>query len=425
MTQRNQIPEEVSDIEKYIQEKFTFQDALDDATDIDVDNPGSEEYTGNKVANTVFGQQTATDRFVQASSNFRYNIASDDFITSTTGSGNIGVFEGKGFAETDSTGGNAFIQDRRAIRYRSGREAGYLFTANFTNITDDGVGRAGIFDDDDGMILGEDVDGKYVNVRRDGVDDITRRADWDNPADNYSLGGLNVYRIVFGYLGVAPVRFEVLRDDTGWELLHEYTFGGGDDTNVINPFLHPGMEADSTNGTARVETGSWFAYTSGKGIDTQSRPFTERGDQTTVSTGTYEHVLTIRVKETYQGQTNKLDTQIVSTEYFGSSNAYVRAFAIRNANFNDALTYTDVDTENSFSEVSVTSTSLVSISNANVLDNNTLSAGGNSGGRSAADVGESALVTNPLEPSETVSIVMYTDGTPDVYAGIINWKELF
>lgn len=373
--------------------------------------------------NSVFGTQQMSSRYIDAQTNFRYNLASDDLETPTSNTGTTGVTEGVGFAESNNTTGTTTIENRNPVRYRPGSETGFIFTAAIPATDPDATCRIGGFDGNDGAFLGHDGDEYILGQRRDGVDTTIPKSKWDGNTTGLDLSGLNVYRIYFGYLGSAPVTFQVLTDDRGWITLDRFTFQGTPDVNFINPTLPLRMEVETTADVqARVESGSWVGYSLAEPTkDPQSRPFTRRNIRDAPAADTDEHVITIRVKETYQGQTNKVPVLPVRFAPFAKSTAYVEYTLAKNCSFGTALTYTDVNTENSvveWSDDAVTVTGTGRLVSRPVLD------GGGGGSNVVGDQADKSLLSQRLKPGDTLTAFATSSG-PDTYASSINWRELF
>ena len=382
--------------------------------------------------NSIFGVSETGVRTPQAETNFRYNLADVDFFTETTASGAVGVDGGLGFAETGTNSGTAQIEDRNKLRYRPGTASSFIVTLGFPERDGDATLRGGIFDDSDGIFIGHNGDTYEIGYRRDGVETTIPRSQWDDSLDgagdsvaDLDLSGLQVYRISFGYLGSAPFQFEVLTssEDEQWTVFHEFEFFGDEQTNIVNPVLPPRLRAASSGTTnARVISGSWFAfYVNGSAVDPQQRTFTRDAARSALDSNTNEHLLTIRVKDTFQSQPNVIQTAPVS--FRGTMDSTQRGFirAVRNASFGTALSYTDVDTDSSVSEVSRTATT---VSGGKQIGSLPISAGGGGRGTGAAG-GDTSLTTARLNNGETVSFYVVTPGTIEDASVVVDWRELF
>lgn len=389
-----------------------------------------EDRAGRQSKNTVFGHAVTGNRVVQAQSNFRYNISPSDYFTETVNSGNYGVDRGKGFVETGTNSGTARVYDKQTVRYRTGTEAGMYFTAAFPERDTDSQLRAGMFDSNDGVFIGHDGSEYTITLRSFGTDNTVPRGSWRDPLDGsgassekFTLETLSVFHISYGYLGQAPITIEALGKN-GWIKIHEFTFFDSQtDVNLQSPVLPPRIEAESTGSVnARVESGSWMGYTMSKvDNDPQSRPFTRVGERTNVASATNEHIITLRNKETYQGQTNKIPFVPVEISPAINSSQYAMVYVVKNASFGSALTYADVDTDSSTAEYSTDATT---VSGGQIVDIIPISGGGS--GRSTG-VGSSteAIPNERINAGETVSVYARSPGTPETYVSSITWSELF
>jgi len=388
-----------------------------------------KDYTGRKSANSVFGQQTSQSRQVQAQNNFLFAL-SEDVVTSTIDSGNVGVSNAKAFAETGTNSGTASVNDRNRVRYRTGTEAGMLFTAGFPQTDSNAQLQAGVFDESNGYYVGHD--GSYFLGRlNDGTETKIYQGDWDDPLDgsgpsgaDQPLSGLNVYRISFGYLGSAPVSFETLTD-SGWVQFHELSFvDSGADPHIQIPTLPPQIKATSSGSTnARVECASWMGYTfADTNPDPQDRHWSEYGERTAnLTSGTREHILTVRVKETYQGQDNHVSLKPISVQNFADAGEYTILRVTRNAGFSSALSYQDVNTEDSVCEYSDDD---VTVSNGRVIESIPLSTTGQGNSVNPSEA-TGPLPSSRILPGETLTVDALTSGTPNAYVSSLSWTELF
>jgi len=389
----------------------------------------NKDYADRQSANSVFGQQLAQNRVVQAQNNFLFSL-SEDVVTETTNSGTVGVSNAKAFAQTGINSGTASVNDRNRVRYRTGTEAGMLFTAGFPETSSSAQLQAGMFDESNGYYVGHD--GSYfVGRLNDGTETKVYQSEWDDPLDGSGssgetqpLSGLNVYRISFGYLGSAPVSFETLTD-SGWVQFHQLSFVNTDaNPHIQVPTLPPQIKATSSGATnARIECASWMGYTlADTNPDPQDRHWSEYGERTSgLTSGEREHVLTVRVKDTYQGQDNHVSLQPISVQNFADAGEYTILRVWRNATFSTALSYQDVNTAASVSEYSDDD---VTVSDGRLIEAIPMATTGQ-GNSVTPSENTGPLPSERILPGETITIDAITNGTPNAFVSSLSWSELF
>lgn len=176
--------------------------------------------------------------------------------------------------------------------YHSGGELYSLFTVAWL---DGGQAtsfqRIGLYDTSDGMFIGYENTTFGVTIRTGGVDTQTAKASFnvdtlvggstskftrDGVPEAIDLTKTNVFRIRFGWLGSAPIRFEVLSPDGNWVLFHIVRQPNSSATPSIQTADLPmTLEITKTAGATNIRMNSncWGAgiqYESGDWTDTSS-----------------------------------------------------------------------------------------------------------------------------------------------------------
>jgi hypothetical protein len=182
------------------------------------------------------------------------------------------------FAASTATNGSVIAQSYDTVQYRSGGELFALFTAAFL---DGGVAgsvqRIGLFDGTNGFFLGYEGTSFGVTVRSNSVDTTVARASWNgdlltgvatshftrgNVPESINPALFNIYRIRFGWLGSAPVKFEVLSPDGEWVCMHTVRQPNLSATpSIANPELPVRAEVTKTSGATdvRLNSNCWGA----------------------------------------------------------------------------------------------------------------------------------------------------------------------
>jgi len=170
-------------------------------------------------SNTIglFGEQWATDIKNDILAQFSYGKSTRDLkneiITST---GTVTIKDDN--LLTVSTGtdidGLAEIESYNSIRYRPGHTAMAQFTALFTEPTANNTHQwIGVADGTDGFAFGF-IDGIFsITLMRKDIH--THITDLNGNIDiaDIDFTKLNLFRITYGYLGIAPISFEIIPKD--------------------------------------------------------------------------------------------------------------------------------------------------------------------------------------------------------------------
>lgn len=155
----------------------------------------------------------------------------------TTGTGSASQVTGSlNLVTGASTAGTSKAVSTEYLRYRVGGEVYCLFTAAWSAVgAASSYQRIGLYDANEGFWIGYTDATWGVAVRTNGSDTQTAAASFNGDlltgaaGSRFTRGGtpeaidltkINVFRIRFGWLGSAPVKFEVLSADGDWVLMH-------------------------------------------------------------------------------------------------------------------------------------------------------------------------------------------------------------
>lgn len=193
------------------------------------------------------------------------------------------------FATSTATTGSIQGVSLDKTHYHSGGEMFTLFTAAFL---DGGqptsFQRIGLFDALDGLFLGYENTTFGVTIRTGGVDTQTDRVSFNvdtlsgSSTSKFTRAGIpeaidltktNVFKIRFGWLGSAPIKFEVMSPDGDWVLFHIIRQPNLSATpSIENPDLPMTVQITKTAGATniRINSNCW-----GAGIQYDSGDWTE------------------------------------------------------------------------------------------------------------------------------------------------------
>lgn len=203
-------------------------------------------------------------------------------VTSTNGgsaSANVG---GALFASSTHVSGGVQGVTAAKTNYRAGTELFCLFTAAFTAGIANSVMRLGLYDASDGMFLGYEGTAFGVTVRNNAVDTTVASGSWSEDSliggagSQFTRAGtpeavdfakLNVFRIRFGWLGSAPVYWEILAPDGHWVTFHKTLFPNLQAVpSIRNPKLPIRLDITKTAAAATdltIQTDCWAGGISG------------------------------------------------------------------------------------------------------------------------------------------------------------------
>ena len=276
------------------------------------------DHTKRPSFNTVFGDKIIGTRVPTIAAQFQYGLRSDDATIDFVGSGTTLIDDSMLKLRTGTdVDGHIGIQGNDYLRYIPGHEAYAYFTAVFTAPAADSAQRIGLFDYDggigNGFFIGYENTDFCVTRRRSGTDYKTiinmSSLNLDLPFDP-TKG--NVFKISYGYLGFAPITFEILDSDGHWVVLHKIEYPNTSAVTHIantNIPLRAEMTNKGNNTNLELRVGSVSAgVVDGGGSDPIARNFTFESPTQNI-TG-LNQLFTFRNKNSYFGITNKISTQL-------------------------------------------------------------------------------------------------------------------
>ena len=260
-------------------------------TDVNADAVGNLVVTlpHNNIA--IYGNIPVTSRINDIEAKFIGSGLLSNIVNLTvTGSGANAMTGGVAtFSTGTSANGTSQGQSLSYINYHPGFEVYSLMVAGFTTPTDAGsFQRIGIFDANDGFYVGFEGLTFGISKRSGGVDTHTARASFTgdlldgNINSDFTRSGVpeaidltkhNVYRIRFGWLGAAPILFEVLSPDGIWVIYHSIL---QPNTSVLASIQNPDLpltvivskvSSDATN--VKISSSSWAGGKTGSASDVE------------------------------------------------------------------------------------------------------------------------------------------------------------
>ena len=383
----------------------------------------------NSLRTTVFSDLIVGEKVDSISSQFHYNIASDEVITETTGSGNVVQENSMAILSTgEQEISKADLRTVDSVRYRPGHEGFAQFTARFTAEDNKGIEGCdqliGIFNDDNGYFIGFKGETFVVGRRFDGEDFITERENFnidklDGGSEsifNFIPSELNVFRIRFGWLGASSITFEILDRGGKWIEYHRMPIES-DVPSIGNPVLPLRVLLDKSEGVKNVKlaTASLNGGRVGEVNESSERFKSFNHIKENLVAGETSAVFSLKNKETYFNRQNLVTTLIL----FLSANVdgggkFINVKIIRNANFIDTPDWQDVELDNSVMEYDTTAT--------NIEGGESLISFGLSG--SGEEIIDLSNFEIRARPDETLSFAIEPFTGADALLST-RWKELF
>lgn len=226
----------------------------------------------------AFGASITSARITQISANFSQALTYNDVTSTTTSTGTVTqangsvvIASGTGTTSTASLVTNSFLS------YTPGHELYAIFTAAFTTPTSSASNqRIGLYDASNGFFIGYQGTSFGVTWRQNGVDTFTAQASFNEDTltgnvNSFFLRGAspeaidptkkNIFRIRYGWLGAAPVRFEVLSPEGRWVKFHTLRYPNtAVAPHTYNPNLPITCEVTKTASDAtnlQISSSSW------------------------------------------------------------------------------------------------------------------------------------------------------------------------
>ena len=330
------------------------QDALKAQTN------GTYDHRGYNNTISVFGDAVTGERVDDVSVKFQYNISDFDTTQTVSGSGAVSWANSIATVTTGAGIGKGDLRSKDIVRYRPGHEAYAFFTSVFSTAEADTTQRAGLFDVENGFWFGYENDVFGVGHRTGGVDAFVPQTSWNGDqllSGNFTIDPtkMNIYKISYGWLGVAPITFEVSCDNgKNWTVVHRIDLRNSQTVaSVENPMFPIRIEAESTNAPSSpitVSTASWNGGNiSGRKNDTAyvDRYFSIDAGTQSITANTPTNILTVRNPLTFQGKVNHVKSQLMLLSAAADGGKPIEITTYKNANVSGTPVFNDVSTNNS------------------------------------------------------------------------------
>jgi len=384
-----------------------------------------------------FGELNAEARADDVNVQFQYPFYNTEFdLNPAVTAGGATATVANGYLQlTSGVGGSVAVTSKNSIRYRPGHSGYAQFTASFVGA---GVGSCGVWSPgQDGFFIRVSNGVPSLGYEKGGVEVVTTAVPRQAgvtlftggtiPTELIDWTKINIFRIMFGYLGVANPVYQIKLNGRWYTLGTIQTEGKLTATHISNPVLPIGFRAA---GVMTIRTASWNGGKLGDSDIVGARFFASNSSRT-LSTTTLATVGTFRNKATYKTVTNRVKAKLVRYSLFvdapATGQGTVEVIIRKNAVTAGVPTWVDVDADNSVMEVDTVATYASggrSIFIAHV---------GYSGGAGPASASSGVNDQNALDfglfllPGETATITAQNvAGTQNVTVRVVfNWIELF
>ena len=333
-------------------------------TYLPVDKVGIVDAAGKRQSVTVFGDSIVTEKFVHIAAQFFYNINSRAFLSySVNGGGVISSASMATISSSVATNGSASLFSRDYVRYSPGQECFSFFTSQFTAGSASSHQQVGLFDDEDGMFIwmsGTTSSSSFGVCRRKGsVDSFISQSEFNldkldgtgNSRFNLNPENINVFKVSFGYLGGAPMLYEVMNESGSIIPFHRLYHGNVSKfTNLSNPILPMQAKVFKTAGTTDIvlRTASWSGGTYQHVAPAEVKVFFN-SNNSKLSITTETALLTLFNSGSFVGKQNKIVVYLTSFN-FGVQNGGNKTAKIRfvhNATLGGTPVFNQIDANNS------------------------------------------------------------------------------
>ena len=325
--------------------------------------------TDTLVPGTGGGGSTAqTDIFNQTIIGTRHNQIEIDFsstaahlltelTTTATSGGSASVGNGQGTISTGAnTNGGYKAVSNLSTTYHPHSEIYAAFTTIFTTGIANSYQRIGLYDDDNGFFIGYEGTSFGVTKRTSGADTTTAQASFSEDTlsgqtgSSFTRNGTpealdptkdNLYRIRFGWLGAAPIYYEILSPDGEWVTFHIIRHpNSATIPSIAEPNLPMTMDIKKNTGGSTVltlSTACWAAGTTSSQDVTYAKPTERYAIADIEATATYKYFGFQRDDGYWYIMRKTLATK--KFEYVAGASAYSTAWTNR-----ASQTYTDYAT---------------------------------------------------------------------------------
>jgi hypothetical protein len=306
-------------------------------------------------ASDLFGSAMSATNFNQIEIDFSSTAAHllTELTTTATSGGSASVANGQATLTTGAnTNGGFKAVSNLSTEYRPMSETYAAFSTIFTAGLANSYQRIGLYNTNNGFFIGFEGTSFGVTKRTSGADTTIAQASFSEDTltgvstSTFTRNGTpealditkdNLYRIRFGWLGAAPIYFEVFSPDSEWVVFHKIKHPNSSTLpSIAEPNLPITMDIKKTTGGATVlniSTACWAAGTTAP----PSAEETKYGISDVEATATYKYFGFQKGNQYWYIMRKTIATK--KFEYVAGASAYATAWTNR-----ASQTYTDYAT---------------------------------------------------------------------------------
>lgn len=322
---------------------------------------GTFDFEHNSHHASIFGEMTTGDREDYVSIIFQYGVSARDVTLSSSGSGVSSHDQGMASSVVNSGIGMQIIESKDVNRYRAGHEMVSNFTGVFKGAAAGVNQYLGPRNNQDAACFGTSSGQFGVWFIDSSVASFVPRAQFNSdPALWLNPEMMNLYRVAYGYLGAAPIRFSAYNPaERRWDLVHEIMRVNSYDTpHLSNPTLPVAAVCERTttqsNTPSAVKTASWRAGSVG-GQDksnSASRWFATTILDATIVANSGNNVLTLHVDTAFGGLTSHVVCELGVVAFANDTNKTVAFYGTKAAQITSGSAPAPISSGSSVMQVS-------------------------------------------------------------------------
>ena len=294
----------------------------------------------------IFGEVQAEALRDYVSQHFAFGLSEQDATQSTSGSAAITAIGG--VATLSGGDGAAVLESRRRLRYRPGHT---VIVGGTAGVSGSGLSSIGLHDGVDGVRFEFDTAAGIVYAVHSYGGAHSRAAIDARYLAALLDSDLFIWRIKFGYYGIAPIVFEILQEDTfTWQTVYVFSLHSKQPVpHIGKPLLPVRMYAGQG---AVLKSASFAAGTMGGVESTGTRVFSRSGYIPVADTAAERCLVAFRNKTTFNGGVNPIPARLLMPSFGSAHDGLILVRYRLNPGFSNTPSWTDVNSADSVMEYS-------------------------------------------------------------------------
>lgn len=313
---------------------------------------------GRQIRNSLFGGTVTVQQSIDINVNFSNGISDLEVKKTLVNLGTATAPNGSLICSSGAAANSSMqVLSRHAVHYISADESFLYFTVTFDTAVVGNEQRTGFATLLDGWTL--EYQGTTLGLRhiRAGTEvSFIPRASWDDSMDGNGVSGVNInfqtsnlFRVSFGFLGIAPATFEYCDNDKQWHSMHVFKYANMQtETHIRSPYLRAITESiNTTNATdIIVKNGSWRGGTVTNSQADSNAAGRQHAVRNTKSITTGASVLSIKNDTDFDGITNDRAIHVIGIVASSEGTKPVSIEIVSNASIGGTPSYVAVDATN-------------------------------------------------------------------------------